>query len=44
VLNIHGDPKIQEISGVNAIIEGNSIRFANIKADSIAVIRLNTNI
>jgi hypothetical protein len=43
VLSIHGDPKIMEIDGVSAIIEGNNIRFANIKAESIAVIRLNRN-
>ncbi len=43
VLSVHGDPKIQEIVGVSAKIEGNTIRFTNVKADSIAVIRLNKN-
>jgi hypothetical protein len=43
VLSVHGDPKIQEIDGVSAKIEGNTIRFTNVKADSFAVIRLNKN-
>jgi len=43
VLSIHGDPRIQEVEGISAKIEGNTVRFANVKADSIAVIRLNKN-
>ena len=39
-LQITGDVKIVEIDGVSAKIEGNGIRFQNVKADSIAVIRL----
>ncbi|MCK9309835.1 MAG: hypothetical protein M0P99_06155 [Candidatus Cloacimonetes bacterium] len=43
VLSVHGDPKILEIDGISAKIEGNTIRFNNVKAESIAVIRLNKN-
>jgi len=41
VLCVHGDPKIVEIDGSGARIEGNMIHFTDIKADSFAVIRLN---
>ncbi len=40
VLSIHGDPKIVEVEAQNAKIDGNTIRFNGIKADSFAVIRL----
>ncbi|MDZ4121645.1 MAG: hypothetical protein U1C33_04450, partial [Candidatus Cloacimonadaceae bacterium] len=40
VLHLFGDRKIAEISGMAAKIEGNMIKFANVKADSIAIIRL----
>lgn len=43
VLCIHGEPKILEIDGVSATYEGGNVRFANVKAESIAVIRLNKN-
>ena len=43
VLCLHGEHKILEIEGTNAKIDGNNIRFANVKADSFAIIRLNKN-
>lgn len=41
VLCLHGEPKIQEIVGVSAKVDGNQIRFTNVKADAVACIRLN---
>lgn len=40
-LQLYNDARIKEIDGVPARIEDNLIRFSNIKAGSIAVLRLN---
>ncbi|MDP3114168.1 MAG: hypothetical protein Q8M98_05250 [Candidatus Cloacimonadaceae bacterium] len=43
VLQVFNDAKLVDIDGVPAKIDGNLIKFANVKAGSIAVIRLNPN-
>ncbi len=40
VLQILNDHKIAEISGVDAVIDANLVKFSNIKAGAIAIIRL----
>lgn len=42
-LQVNGDVKIVEIDGVAAKIDGNQIRFSSVKAESVAVIRLDHN-
>lgn len=39
-LQINGDVKVVEIDGASASVDGNKIRFSGVKADTIAVIRL----
>ena len=39
-LQILNEAKIREIEGVPALVDNNLIRFSNVKAGSIAVIRL----
>ncbi|MDZ4182908.1 MAG: hypothetical protein U1B83_08535, partial [Candidatus Cloacimonadaceae bacterium] len=43
VLQVFNETKLVEIDGVPGKIDGNSIKFTNVKAGSIAVIRLNPN-
>lgn len=42
-LQIFNEARVKEIEGATAKIDGNLIRFSNLKAGSIAVIRLNKN-
>ncbi|MFA7543718.1 MAG: hypothetical protein WCY84_05020 [Candidatus Cloacimonadaceae bacterium] len=39
-LHIQGEQKVREIDGISAKIDGNTLHFNNVKAESVAVIRL----